>query len=105
MAVDSSILAWRISRTEEPAGLQAMFMLSRFSHFHLFVTPWTVVLQAPLSMRFSRQEHRNGLSCSSPGDLPDPGIKPESAALQVNSLPLTEPPAWKYHTVVKLKII
>ena len=89
MAVDSSILAWRISRTEEPAGLQAMFMLSRFSHFHLFVTPWTVVLQAPLSMRFSRQEHRNGLSCSSPGDLPDPGIKLEYPVLQADSLLLS----------------
>ena len=34
--------------------------------------------QAPLSMGFSRQEHWSGLPCPSPGDLPDPGIEPES---------------------------
>ena len=32
-------------------------MLSRFSHVQLFVTLWTVVCQAPLSMGFSRQEY------------------------------------------------
>ena len=31
--------------------------------------------QAPLSMGFSRQEHRNGLSFPSPGDLPHPGTE------------------------------
>ena len=34
--------------------------------------------QAPLSMGFSRQEHSSGLPCPPPGDLPNPGIKPES---------------------------
>ena len=43
--------------------------------------------QAPLSMGFLRQEEWNGLSFPSPGDLPDPGIKPGSPALQtVHSL-------------------
>ena len=55
------------------------------------VTPQTVALQAPLSMGFSRQEYWSGLSCPPPGDLPNPGIKPRSPALQVDSLP-TEPP-------------
>ena len=41
-------------------------------------TPWTVACQAPLSMRFSRQDYWSGLPCPSPGDLPDPGIKPGS---------------------------
>ena len=41
-----------------------------------FATPWTVACQAPLSMRFSRQEYWSGLPFPSPGDLPDPGIKP-----------------------------
>ena len=41
-------------------------------------TPWTVARQAPLSVRFSRQEHWSGLSFPSPGDLPDPGIEPVS---------------------------
>ena len=40
------------------------------------VTPWTVALQAPLSMGFSRQEFWSGLPCPPPGDPPDPGIKP-----------------------------
>ena len=41
------------------------------------VAPWTVVAcQAPLSMRFSRQEYWSGLPFPSPGDLPDPGIEP-----------------------------
>ena len=47
----------------------------------LFATPWTVTLQAPLSMGFSRQEYWSGLPFSSPGDLPDPGIKLKSPAL------------------------
>ena len=47
----------------------------------LFATPWTVTLQAPLSMGFSRQEYWNGLQFSYPGDLPDPGIKLGSPAL------------------------
>ena len=36
--------------------------------------PWTVALQAPLSMGFSRQEYWSGLPCPLPGDLPNPGI-------------------------------
>ena len=39
----------------------------------LFVTPWTVAHQAPLSMGFSRQEYWSGLPFSPPGGLPDPG--------------------------------
>ena len=47
--------------------------------------------QAPLSMGFSRQEYWSGLPFPSPGDFPDPGIKPRSPALQADSLP-SEPP-------------
>ena len=53
-------------------------MLSRVQ---LFATPGTVAHQAALSMGFSRQEYWNGLPFPSPGDLPDPGIKPGSPAL------------------------
>ena len=35
-----------------------------------FVTPWTVALQGPLSMGFTRQEYWSGLPFHSPGDLP-----------------------------------
>ena len=61
------------------------------SHLWLFVTPWAVALQAPLSMEFSRQEYWSGLPFPPPGDLPNPGIKPGCPALQVVSLQ-SEPP-------------
>ena len=41
------------------------------SHGQLFVTPWTVARQAPLSMEFSRQAYWSGLPFPTPGDLPD----------------------------------
>ena len=51
------------------------------SPVQLFVTPWTVAGQAPLSRRFPRHEYWSGLPFPSPGDLLDPGIKPLSLAL------------------------
>ena len=45
------------------------------------VTPWTVALQAPLSMVFPRPEYWSGLLFPSLGDLPDSGIKLTSPAL------------------------
>ena len=50
-------------------------------------TPWTIACLAPLPMGFSRREYWSGLPFPSPGDLPDPGIKPRSPALQADSLP------------------
>ena len=62
------------------------------SHVQLFANPWTIAHQAhPPSMEFSRQEYWSGLPFPSPGDLPDPGIKPRSPALQAQALP-SEPP-------------
>ena len=55
----------------------------------LCVCVWTVVFQAPLSVRFLRQEYWSGLPFPSPGDLLDPGIELESPALQADSLPLS----------------
>ena len=48
------------------------------SHVQLFVTPWTIACQAPLSMGFSRQGYWSGLPCPSPGDFSNPGIEPTS---------------------------
>ena len=53
-------------------------VLSCFSRVQLFATLWTVACQAPLSVRFSRQESWSGLPCPPPGDLPNPGIEPAS---------------------------
>ena len=46
-----------------------------------FATQWTIACQAPLSMRFSRQEYWSGLPHPPPGDLPHPEIEPASLCL------------------------
>ena len=63
-------------------------MLSRVP---LFATPWTIARQALLSVGFFKQEYWSGLPFPSPGDLPDPGVEPESLALQADPL-LCQPP-------------
>ena len=68
-----------------------IYILSHFSHVRLFLTPWTVACQVPLSMGFSRQEYWNGLPFLPPGDLPDSGTKPRSPALQADSLLCEQP--------------
>ena len=62
----------------EPPGKPyiTMCVLSRFSHIQLFATIRTEGCQAPLSMRFSRQEYWSGFPCPTPGDLSNPRIKP-----------------------------
>ena len=50
------------------------------NHIWLFVTPWTIACQCPLSMKFSRQEYWSGLPFPTPGDLLDPRIEPASFA-------------------------
>ena len=49
-----------------------------YSVVRLLVTPWTAACQSPLSLEFSRQEYESGLPFSTPGDLPDPRVEPES---------------------------
>ena len=66
-------------------------VLSQLSHGQLFVTPWTVACQTPLSMGFSWQKYWSGLPFPSPGDLPNPGIAPVSPAL-AGGFFTTEPP-------------
>ena len=65
------------------------------SRVQLFVTPWTVALQAPLFMGFSRQEDLSGSPCPPPGDLLDPGIKYASLASPAlaGGFFTTEPPS------------
>ena len=69
------------------------------SRVRLFVTPWTVAHQMPLSIEFFRQEYWSGLPCPPPGDLPNPEIEPRSPTLQVDSL-LFEPPGKPKNTGV-----
>ena len=71
-----------------PRTLYLVSVLSHFSRVRL-CNPMTVAHEAPLSMEFSRQEYWSELPFSSPGDLPDPGIKPKSPAspaLQADAL-------------------
>ena len=82
---------------EEPRVTSRLFGLRKvkvksLSCVRLFATPWAVAYQAPPSMEFSRQEYWNGLLFPSPGDLPDPGIKPRSPALQAEDALPSEPP-------------
>ena len=65
--------------------------MKSLSRVQIFVTPWTITYQAPLTMGFSRQEYWSGLPFPSPGDLPNPGIELRSPVLQADALP-SEPP-------------
>ena len=53
--------------------------------------PMECSLPGPPSMGFSRQEYWSGVPFPSPGDLPDPGIKPWSPAFQADTF-TSEPP-------------
>ena len=67
----------------------------------LFATPWTVAFQAPLSMRFPRQEYWSRLPFPLSGDLPNLGIKPASPAL-AGGFFITEPPGKPVHSNSRL---
>ena len=56
-------------------------------HMLLFVTPWAVACQGPLSTGFSSQEYWSGLPIPIPEDFPDSGIELRSVALQADYLP------------------
>ena len=80
-----------IYRPFKPFAFHVKIKCLLLSRVQLFATPRTVARQAPLSVGLSRQEYWSGLPFPSPGDLPKPGIKPESPTLQADSLP-SEPP-------------
>ena len=68
--------------------------------------PHGLSCQDPLSMELSRQEYWSGLPFPSPGDLPDPRIKPRSPALQADSLPSELPRKQIFYLLVlNLKVL
>ena len=77
-------LGVRVPPSKGPIGLATsplsvhVCMLSCFSYVQLLVTPRTAAHQAPLSMRFSRQEYWSGLPFPPSGDLSKPGIESSS---------------------------
>ena len=72
--------SWVVSSFLQKLGFHGECMVSHFSHVRLFMTPWTVALQSPLPMGFSRQEYWSELPFPPPGDLPDAGVEPVSPA-------------------------
>ena len=72
-------LAGRFFTTEPPVKWVMLL-----SHVRLFVTPWTVAHQAPLSMEFFRQGYWSGLPFPPPGDLTEPPGKPICYYVQTN---------------------
>ena len=61
---------------QEVRRLPGGSLVASLSHIQLCATPWTIAHQAPLSMGISKQEFWSQLTFPSPGDIPDPGIKP-----------------------------
>ena len=88
-------LGFGLKRTRSQFSTLYVWVLSLFSPVRLFVTPWTVTYQAPLSIGLSWQEYWIELLCLPPRDLLNPGIEPASPlapALQVDSLLLSQLP-------------
>ena len=82
------------------AAITPVLLLGRFSCVWLFASPWAVAHQAPLSMECPRQEPWSGLPCPPPGNLPDPGIKPESLTSPALAGEfLTTSPTWEVQTL------
>ena len=85
MTFTTFIIKITINNQPIPSG-ESLSEVKSLSRVRLFATPWTAAHQTPLSMGFSRQEYWSGLPFPSPGDLPDPGIKPRSPTLQADAL-------------------
>ena len=60
---------------------QPLSLCCENSRVQLFMAPWTIVHQAPLSMEFSRQEYWSGLPFPISEDLPDPEIEPSISCI------------------------
>ena len=68
----------------------------------VFATPWTVALQAPLSMQFSRQEYWSGLPSPPPGDLPNSGIESVSCVFHLGRRILYHWATWEADRLINL---
>ena len=79
----------RRENSEAPESPCVCVCAQSLRRVRLFVIPWTVAHQAPLTMRFSRPDYWSGVPCPPPGDRPNARIEPTSPALQACSLPLS----------------
>ena len=73
------------------------------SHVQLFSTPWIVADQAPLSLELARQEFWSELPFPPPGDLPDPGIKPNTSCIGRQFFTTVAPEAKNILTIILSK--
>ena len=95
--MDALEMVYRLLSTK--SALYLTWLFKSLSLVQLFVTPWIVARQAPLSLEFSRQAYWSGLPFPPPGDFPNPGIKPRSPVSLVlagglftwEALPSTKP--------------
>ena len=126
LAFDGSILTlakgegirWKLFRHKFPPEgrkLQIVVKLSCFevqdnvvvveslSHVQLFYNTMDCSPPGSSVHGILRKEHWSGLPCPPPGDLPNPGIEPQSPALQADSLPTKPPgkPALRYSPWLK----
>ena len=76
-----SLMLSHLRSSNQALKVKVKVKVKSLSSVRLFGTPWTVAYQASQSMGFSRQEYWSRLPFPSPGDLPDPGIKPRSPTL------------------------
>ena len=86
-----------------PNNVYVLCILSHFNRGQLFVPPWTLTCQAPLSIGFSRQEYWSELSFVPAEDFPDSGM--EFMSLMSSALAgrfLTVSATWKALIVCKL---
>ena len=75
--LQARVLEWGAIVTSLLFFFPARSEVKSFSRLRLFATPWTVALQAPLSMGFSRQEYWSGVPCPPPGAFPTQGSNPD----------------------------
>ena len=68
-------------------SLLAYVSVCLLSHIWLFVTPWTVACQAPLSVGILQARILEWVACPPPGDLPNPRTEPRPLTSQSDSLP------------------
>ena len=93
-AYQATLSMW-FSRQEYWSGLPLPSLASVLGRVQLLATLWTVAHQASLSLGFSRQEYWSMLPFPSPGDLPIPGIKPESPVSPALAGEFFTPKAWE----------
>ena len=74
-----------MSRTNKQINKQTNVL--PLSHVRLFVTPWTVAYQAPLSMIFFQARVLEWVAISFSRGSSRPRIEPVSPALQADALP------------------